>query len=206
MAPPLLSPHSVSSGSPNVCQQAPAPVLGSLCWTLMFERKLRGEDQNWDSEMRGELTSGHRLHWLLVDVCSKNTPGRIPATPPQMCRRLKGWGAGVEGVPRGLYSLVTAKRLPGGCYDNPFWFLQQCKSTTSPILLLLPFLSYTFTCAHSCANVQPRPTWLANYIRDLVYKAGQRFPRGLKNLKTLRLSWFEPCNYTINTPWRPLLG
>lgn len=187
VAPPFLSPppHSVSSSSPNVCQQAPALVFGSLCWTPMFESKLRDEDQNRGFEMRGELTSGQKLHWWLVDVCSKDTPGWIPATPPQMCPRLKGWGEGVEGVPRGPYSLVTAKRLllPGGCYDNPFWFQQQCKSTTSPILLHLPFLSYTFTCTHSCANLQRRPTWLANYIRDLVYKAGWPFPCGLKNLK-----------------------
>lgn len=133
-------------------------------WLIVLDADVWKQTRRWKSKVDFEMTRTYK--WAeepLVAFAQRlppssvpDTPNRIPATPPQTCLGLEGWGEGgegSEGFPRGLYSLVTAKRLPlpEGCHGNAIWFLQQCQSTTSlPILLLISWATLnTHTCAHT---------------------------------------------------------
>ena len=111
--PPSCSPSSLLLSLSKCLSTGSSSCFGSLCRTLMFESPV-------DENLKGRGVRKAR-RFCLSPVRSRGrhlprcqTPSAwIPLTPPQTCRRGGGrWGEGGEGVPGGLYSLVTAKRLP----------------------------------------------------------------------------------------------
>lgn len=144
-------------------------------WLIVLDADVWKQTRRWKSKVGFEMTRTYKwAEKLLVAFAQRlppsslpDTPNRIPATPPQTCLRLEGWGEGGEGgegFPRGLYSLVTAKRLPllEGCHGNAIWFLQQCQSTTSlPILLLISWAPL-----NTHTHLHTRPVWLDDYVGD----------------------------------------
>lgn len=156
----LLLPCPLSS-SPNVYQQAPALALAHCvgCWRFKANWEMKIKTGFWNDENIQMGRGSIGCLWLCVQRTPPSpvpdTPSWIPVTPPQTCLRLEGWGEGWEGgegFPRGLYSLVTAKRLPlpEGCHGNAIWFLQQCQSTPPhpPHPPPAPHLSHTSTRTH----------------------------------------------------------
>ncbi len=158
MAPPTSS-HLSLSLRPLALQMS-INRLQLLFWLIVLDADVWKQTRRWKLKLVFETTRAFKwtegsIGRLCVSVQRTppspmpDTPSWIPTTLPQTCRRLEGWGEGGEGVPRGLYSLVTAKRLPlpEGRHGNAIWFLQQCQSTTPPILLLF-WATHTHTHTH----------------------------------------------------------
>lgn len=149
--------------------------LQLLFWLIVLDADVWKQTRRWKLKLVFEMTGSYKWTEGVLVACMSvqrtppspmpDTPSWIPPTPPQTCRRLKGWGEGRggEGVPRGLYSLVTAKRLPlpEGRHGNAIWFLQQCQSTTPPSSSSTSSFS---THTHTHTYLQTRPMWLDDYI------------------------------------------
>lgn len=186
--PPPYTLRSPSCSSPNVCQQTPALVLAHCVgrWCLKSNSEMKIETRFWDAEDLQIDRGSVGWLWMCVQRTSSSsmpdTPSWISATPSQMCRRLVGWGEGGEGVPRGLYSLVTAKRLPlpEGRHGNTIWFLQQCQTTTPPSSSYSELQAYThiYTHLHTFTHTHPNKACVTGRLRWGSWQSG-------------RCSWFK---------------